>query len=177
MSRSFMTLFMVFSSTWLNENLLLIFNFFFIAFILWLMPSFLILELIVLFPDNILVPLDQLKRLDKSAVDPKRLLKFSVTSFCFGKNLSFSSSIRFSCILLFLFEKYGLHAFQIDLELPSTLSFSKYCNLACLFRFATRFRCHLNLTISIGFFDLFELIWRRVLFIICSRRFLLKWGF
>ena len=56
-------------------------------------------------------------------------------------------------------------------------SLSKYCKLACLFRFAIRFRCHLNLTMSLGLFDLFELIWRRDLTIICSWRFLLKWGF
>ena len=89
---------------------------------------------------------------------------------------SFSSNI-FSSILLFLSEKYGLHAFQNGLGLPSTLRFSKYCNLAYLFRFATRFRCHLNLTISLGLFDLFELFLRRDLIIICSRRLLLKWGF
>ena len=56
----------------------------------------------------------------------------------------FQAKLSFLCILLFLYEKYGLHVFQNDLELPSTLSFSKYCNLVCLFRFATRFRCHLN---------------------------------
>ena len=58
-----------------------------------------------------------------------------------------------------------------------TLSFSKYCYLAYLFRFATRFRCHLNLTMSLGIFDLFNLFLRRYLIIICFRRFLLKCGF
>ena len=48
--------------------------------------------------------------------------------------------------MLFLFEKYGLHAFKNSLELQSTLVFSKYCNLSFLFRFSTRFRCRLNLT-------------------------------
>ena len=34
-------------------------------------------------------------------------------------------------------------------NIPSTLSFSKYYNLAYLFRFATRFRCQLNLAIIV----------------------------
>ena len=76
-----------------------------------------------------------------------------------------------------LFEKYGLYFFQNDLELQSTLSFSKYCNLDYLFRFVTKFRCRLNLTMSLGFFDLFALFLRRDLVIICLRRFLLKWLF
>ena len=77
------------------------------------------------FPDDIEVSLGQLKRFNKSVIDPKCLLKVDATSFCFDDNLSFSSNI-FSCILLFLFEKYGLHAFQNGFELQSTLSFSKY---------------------------------------------------
>ena len=117
------------------------------------------MELIASFPEDILVSWGQLTRFHESVVDPKYLLNIEATSFCFDKSLSFLSNI-FSCILLFLFEKYGLHAFQNGLELPSTLSFSKYCNLACLFRFATRFRCHLNLTMSLEFFDLFQLIWK-----------------
>ena len=95
----------------------------------------------------------------------------------FDNILSFSSNIIFSCILLFLFEKYGLHAFQNGLELQSTLSFSKYYNFAYLFRFANRFRCHLNLTMPLGLFDLFALFLRHDLIIICFRRFLLKWRF
>ena len=75
MSRSFMTLFMASVDTWLNKNLLLIFNSFFIAFIFWSKANFLIMELIVSFPDDILVSSDQLKRFDKSVVDLKRLLK------------------------------------------------------------------------------------------------------
>ena len=58
MSRSFMILFMVF-----------------IAFILWWKAYFLIMELIVSFPGDILVSSDQLKRFDESVVDPKCLLK------------------------------------------------------------------------------------------------------
>ena len=95
----------------------------------------------------------------------------------FDNILSFSSNIIFSCILLFLFEKYGLHAFQNSLELQSKLSFSKYCNLAYLFRFANRFCCHLNLTMPLGISDLFALFLRHDPIIICFRRFLLKWSF
>ena len=120
------------------------FEFVFIVFILWWKASILIMELIVSFPDDIEVSPGQLKRFDESVDDPEYLLKTEATSFCFDKNLSFSSNIIFSCILLSLFEKYGLHAAQNGLELPSTLSFSKYCNLAYLFRFVNRFRCHLN---------------------------------
>ena len=139
MSRSFMILFMVSVYTWLNKNSPLILNFIFIGFILWWKATFLTMELIVPFPDDILVSSDQLKRFDESVVDPKCLLRIYATSFCFGKNLSYSSNIIFSCILLFLFKKYGLHALQNGLELPSTWRFSMYCNLACLFRFATRY--------------------------------------
>ena len=132
------------------------------------------------FPDDSEVSSGQLKRFNKSVIDPKCLLKVEETSFCFNNNLSFSSNI-FSCILLFLFEKYGLHAFQNGLELQSTLSFSKYCNLTYLFWFATKFHCRLNLTMSLGFidlfFDLFALFLTRDLVIIWSLRFLLKWGF
>ena len=95
----------------------------------------------------------------------------------FDNILSFSSNIIFSCILLFLFEKHGLHAFQTGLGLQSILSFTMYCNLAYLFRFAYTFCCHLNLTMSLEFSDLFALFSRYDLIIICFRRLLLKWGF
>ena len=131
---------------------------------------------IVSFPDDIEVYLGQLKSSNESIIDSKCLLKFEAASFCFDNNFSFSSNI-FSCILLFLFEKYDLHTFQNGLELQSTLNFSNYCNLAYLFRFATKFCCRLNLTMSLGFFDLFALFLRRDLVIICLQRFLLKWCF
>ena len=38
-------------------------------------------------------------------------------------------------------------------------------------------RCHLNLTMSLGFFDLFALFLRRDVIIIYFSRFLLKWVF
>ena len=95
----------------------------------------------------------------------------------FDNILSFSSNIIFSCILLFLFEKYGLHAFQKGLELQSIISFSNYCNLAYLFRFPNRFCCYLNLTMALGYSDLFALLLRHDLIIICFQRFLFKQGF
>ena len=90
--------------------------------------------------DDIQVSSGQLNGFKESVTDLKCLLKVEVTSFCFDNNLTFSSNIIFYCILPFLFEKYGLYAFQNGLELQSTLSFSNYFNLPCLFRF-----CHLVL--------------------------------
>ena len=112
----------------------------------------------MLLPDDIEVSPSHLKRFNGSVIDPECLLKIAAISFCFFSN------IIFFCILLFLFERYGLHAFQNGLELQSALSFSKYCKLAYFFRFSNRFCCHLNLTMSLGFSELFAL-------------FLLKWGF
>ena len=166
MSRSFMILFMVFVETKLNFAFN--FEFFPYCFYTWVKGKFLIMELIVSFPDDIAVSSGQLKRFNESVIDPKCLLKVKATSFCFNNNLSFSNNIIFSSILLFLFEKDGLHASQNSLQLQSTISFSKYCNLHCLFGFATRFRCRLNLTMSIGFFILLALFLRRALIIICS---------
>ena len=83
------------------------------------------MEVIVSFPDDIEGSSGQLKRFNESVIDPKCFVKVEATVFCFDNNLSFSNNIRFSCILLFLFEKYSLHAFQNGLELQSTLSFSK----------------------------------------------------
>ena len=108
------------------------------------------------FPDDNEVSSGQIKRFIKSVIDPRCLLKVEATSFCFDDNLAFRSNI-FSCILLFLFETYGLHAFQNGLGLQPKLSFSKYLNLTYLFRCATKFHCRLNLTMSLGFFDLFNL--------------------
>ena len=127
------------------------------------------------FADDIKISLGQLKKFNKSVTDQKCLLKVGTISFCLDKSLSFSSNNIFLYITIY-FEKYGLHAFQNDFELQSTLSFSKYCNLTFLFRFATKFHCHLNLTMSLGFFDLFALFLRHLV-IICLQRFLLKWGF
>ena len=82
------------------------------------------MELIASFPDDIEVSLGQLKRFNKSVIDPKCLLKAEATSFCFDNNLSFSSNI-FSCILLFQFQKYGLHAFENGLEITINTKFLK----------------------------------------------------
>ena len=72
------------------------------------------MELIVSFPDDIEVTSGQIKRFKESVIDPKCLLKIAATSFCFDNNLSFSSNLIFSCILLFLFEKCGLHAYNYN---------------------------------------------------------------
>ena len=156
--------------------MLLILIFLFIVSKLWWKASFLTMELIVSFPDHIEVFSGQVKRFNASVTGTKCLLKGEATSFCFDNNLSFSSNI-FSCILLFLFENHGLNAFQNGFELQSTLSFSKYCNLAYLFRFVTKFRCRLNLTMLLGFCHLFDLCLRRYIVVICLLRFLLKWDF
>ena len=149
-----------------NRKFVFNFDCFVYCFYICRKANFLIMELIVSFPDDIELSSGQLKIFTKSVIDPKCLLKFEATSFCFKNNLSFSSNI-FSCILLFLFEKYGLHAFQNSLELQSILGFSKCWNMTYLFRFASKFRCRLNLT-----------MWSwRDLVIICLWRFLLKWGF
>ena len=102
------------------------------------------MDLIVSFPDDIEVSSGQLKRFNEPVIHQKCLLKVEATYFCLDNNLSFSGNIVLSCILLFLFEKYSLHAFQNGWVLQSTLSLPKCCNLACLFRFATRFCCRLN---------------------------------
>ena len=115
-----MILFMVSVDICLKENLLLILNYYYCFYTLvkekrfnsgvnsaiqwWLSKS----------------SLCQLKRFDECVVDAKCLLKIETTYICFGKNLSISSNIIFSCILLFLFKKSGLHAFQNGLKLPSS---------------------------------------------------------
>ena len=83
MFRPFMILFMASVDRRLNINLLLILNFVFIAFILWWKANFLIMELILSFPDDTEVSSDQLKRFDESVVDPKCLLKIQGTSIFF----------------------------------------------------------------------------------------------
>ena len=138
-----MILFVVSVDIRLNENLLFILNFVLVFMLGW-KAIFLIMELIVSFSDDTEVSSAQLKRFNESVIDPKFLLEVETTSFCFDNNLSISSNIIFYCIMLFLLEKYDLHAFQNGLALQWTLSFSKYCNLSCLFRFATKFRCPLT---------------------------------
>ena len=71
---------MVSVETRLNENWLLILNFFFIAFMLGWQANFLIMDLIVSFLVDIEVSSGQLKRFNESVIDPKRLLKVEATS-------------------------------------------------------------------------------------------------
>ena len=70
MSRPIMILFMVSVDTHLNKNLLLIFNFF-KFFTLVKANFFLVMELILSFPNDIEVSSGQLKRFDKPVFDPK----------------------------------------------------------------------------------------------------------
>ena len=65
----------------LNENSLLILNFFCIAFILGWKANFLLMKLVVSFPDDIKVPSSQLKRFNEPVIDPKCLLKVEARSF------------------------------------------------------------------------------------------------
>ena len=121
MPRLFMILFMVSVVIWLKENLLLILDYYYCFYTL-LKEKSLIMVLILPLSDDIEVSLRQLKRFDESVVDSKCLLKIETTYICFDKNLSFSSNIIFSRILLFLFKKSGLHAFLKGLELPSSIA-------------------------------------------------------
>ena len=161
-------LFMVSVDTWFNENLLLILNFYYCFYTL--VTNYLIMKLIASFPNDIEVSSAQLKRLDESVVDPKCLLKVSVTSFCFDKNSSFSSNI-FSCILLFLFERYGLYAFENGLELPSTLFFLKVQQFGLFIQICHRVLLWLKLENVIRIFWLVWIVFESDLIIICSRRF------
>ena len=81
-AHSFIIPFMVSEDTWLNENSILILNFFFIAFMLRWKTNFLRMALIVSFPDDIEVSWGQLKRFNESVIDPECLLKISAISFC-----------------------------------------------------------------------------------------------
>ena len=102
------------------------FNFEFLLYCFYtsLKGKFFYNRVIVSFPDDIEVFSDQLKRFNKSVIDPKCLLKIAATSFCFDNNLSFSSNII--CILLFIFEKCGLRAFQNGWEFLKFLEFLSF---------------------------------------------------
>ena len=86
---------MVSVDTWLHENLLLILNFFFIAFMLPWKATFLIMELIAWFPDDIEVSSHQLKRFNESLIDPKYLLKVEATSFVLITIFPFQATLYF----------------------------------------------------------------------------------
>ena len=124
-------------------------NFFFIAVLLRQKVNFWIMELIVSFPNDVEVSLIR-----------NVFWKLKGHPFVLITNSSFSSNNIFSSILLFLFERCGLHAFQNGLELQPTLSLLKHCNLSHFFRFGTRFCCRLNLARSTGFFWLISLVFK-----------------
>ena len=97
--KGFMMFLWSLQDTWLNENSLLILIFFSLLLLyFWRKANFLIMELIVSFPDDIEVSSGQLKRFNKSVIDQKCLLKVEATSSCFDDNLSFSSNVIFSCV-------------------------------------------------------------------------------
>ena len=149
MSKSFMILFMVSLDTGLIENSLLTLNFYYCFFIL-LKSKFFDNGVNCVIPWwywSIFGPAKEIWRVCSWS---EMFIENLSNILLFDKNLSVSGNIIFSSILLFLSGKYDFHDFQTGLELLSTLGFSKYCNLAYLFRFATRFRCHLNFTMSLG---------------------------
>ena len=125
-------------------------------------------------PDDIEVSSSQLKRFDESIIGPECLLKIAATSFFLITFYPFQATLYFLVYYYFYLRSKILFEKQNGLELQSILSFSNCCNWAYLFRFPNRFCCHLNLTMSLGFSDLFALFLRHDLIIICFRRFLLK---
>ena len=165
MSRLFMILFMVSVDICLKENLLLILNYYYCFYTLvkekrfnngvnsaiqwWLSKS----------------SLCQLKRFDECVVDAKCLLKIETTYICFGKNLSISSNIIFSCISLFK-NKYYSTIFIQEVWFtcfPKWFGITiKQYNLAYLFRFAIRLRCHLNLIMSLDFLTYLNCFWSMI---------------
>ena len=126
--------------------------------------------------NDIEVPSGQLKRFNQSLIDPKCLLKIAATSFCFDNNLSFRSNVIFYCILLFLLEKYGPKWLRIIINTKFLKVLKVY-----LFRFANRFRCHLNLKISLAFFWLISIVFETrsdhyfLPNVLIKMRFLISW--
>ena len=167
---------MVSEDTWLNKNSLLILNFFFIAFILWWKANFLIMELIVSFPDDIEVSSSQLKRFNESVIDPECLLKIAATSFCLITFYPFQATLYVLVYYYFIWE-LRFTCFPKWFRITINTKFLKLLQFGYLFRFCNRFFCHLNLTMSPGFSDPFALFLRYDLIIICFRRFSSKWGF
>ena len=72
---------MVSVDTWLNENSLLLLNFFLIASILQWKAIFLIMKSIVSFLDDVGVSLSQIKRFNGPVIDLECLLKIAVTTW------------------------------------------------------------------------------------------------
>ena len=101
------------------------------------------------------------------------VLKIAATSFFYDNNLSFLSNLIFSCILLFLFEKCGLHAYNYNQHCLSQITaiWLIHSDLPTGFVLTETQQCHQD------FFYLFALFLRRDLIIICFCRFLSKQGF
>ena len=79
------------------------FEFFLIDFILRWKANFLIIVLIVSFPDDIEVSSGQLKRFNKSVIDPECLLKIAVTYFCLITFYPFQGTLYFLVYYYFYF--------------------------------------------------------------------------
>ena len=70
-------------------------EFFLYCFYTLVKGNFLIMELIVSFPDDIEVSSSQLKRFNESVIDPKCLLKIAATSFCLITFYPFQATLYF----------------------------------------------------------------------------------
>ena len=133
------------------------------------------MESILSIPDY--VYLRQPKRFNESAIDQNCLLKVEGTFFCFDNKLFFSSRLHFLVYCDNYLKSTIYMLSKMVRNYSQQLGFSKYYNLTFLFRFSTRFRFCLNLTMSKGFFNLLALFLRCDMMIICFRRFLLRIGF
>ena len=70
-------------------------EFFLYCFYTLVKGNFLIMELIVSFPDDIEVSSSQLKRFNESVIDPECLLKIAATSFCLITFYPFQATLYF----------------------------------------------------------------------------------
>ena len=85
------------------------------------MANFLIMKSIVSFLDDFGVSLSQLKRFNGPVIDPECLLKIAVALKIILLFYPFQATLY--VFVYYYFHLYGLHAFQDNLELQSTLSF------------------------------------------------------
>ena len=113
------------------------------------------------FPDDIEVSSSQLKRFNESVIDPECLLKIAATSFCLITFYPFQATLYFLVYYYFYLRSTVYMLSKMVWNYTQHYVLSNYCNLPCLFRFAIKFRCHLNTTMSPGFFYLFALFLRR----------------
>ena len=175
MFRSFVILFIVSVDTWLSKNLHLILNFFFIAFTLWSKANFLIVKLIVSFPDHIEVSSGQLKTFNESVIDPKCYWKLELHLLFWWQFILFKQHYIFLYITIFIWE-VRFTCFLKWFGTTMNTKFLKVLQLGLFIQICHQVLLPLNLTVSIGFFGLIALFLRRDLIIICFGRFLSKLG-